>query len=168
MATYKDFDKLVADLKQEILDKIQGPDVMDLVGRTSRDLIYKRVKSGKGVTSESAVFPETQSLAKLSSSYIDKRKKNPPTGEFSSPARSNLTDTGQMLNSMTHRVEGKGKVILEFDDSFASDKAKWANDGDPTRNRPPRPFFNLSRGEALVVSQTITKILNGLIRLFNN
>ena len=188
MAIYKSFDELVLDMKREILDKVQSKETMNIVGSTAVDLIYRRVKSGKGVSSDTSELPETTQLKALSQSYKDFRSgkvqfrtingtvvpikpskggtfSSPVTGEFGSPNKSNLTLTGQMLDSMRHKVVGAGKLLIEIPETKRTDGMTNAEVAQHVRE--VRPFFNLSRGEALVVSKTLTSIIDNITRLFS-
>lgn len=63
----------VAELEEKIKRlkfALQSSDVKMYMGRFLKDIIYRRVKSGKGVTSEKSSSPSQQKLKALSKSYI--------------------------------------------------------------------------------------------------
>ena len=113
-----------------------GKRVIEQLAQYSIDRIYKRVKSGKGVSDDQSNRPTEISLKRLSDSYIAYRKGNirfyktkngklcawksskdsrfpsPVTGEFGTPGKTNLTLTGQMLNSLDYKTTQKGFKIF--------------------------------------------------------
>lgn len=112
------------------------------LARKAKEIIYRRVKSGYGVTKDSGDSEsiDRTSLKALSKSYIDYRKglvifrtgpsgnvypinnkkigrrkafKAPTLGEFGRPSKSNLTLTGQMLNAiMTVASDGSFELYI--------------------------------------------------------
>ena len=82
---------------------------MDKVGQFSVDIIVRRTRLGYGVDKE--LGPRSR-LAGLSEKYIQKRK-GIRLDATTRPARSNLTNTGQMLRSMGFKVLEPGKLLIE-------------------------------------------------------
>jgi hypothetical protein len=74
-------------------------------------LIVDRTKSGFGVKNEKAV-----KLKPLKRSTIERRKRSQLAGD-TSPSKSNLTETGNMLDSVTYRTNKKGYTIFVKDDN---------------------------------------------------
>lgn len=74
------------------------------------------------------------------------------------PAKSNLTVTGQLINSVKARV-GKNKIEIFLDNELAQNKATWVQ-----KIKPGFTFMNLSRAEVnrmiKAMSVEVTKILN--------
>lgn len=145
----------------------------------TRSMIYKRVKSGKGVNSTKTPFALTRSerLKPLSKGYRRYRstgivefeakryfKKGgqfyekvnvkinvgrPALGEYGSPGKSNLTLSGQLLNSMTFNISKFGfSIIIPETKRRGSEitNAKLAR-----YVQKDRPFMNLTSGEIRIV-----------------
>jgi len=70
---------------------------MRRLGQFTVDIVVKRTRLGYGV---SAGFGEKSALKKLSEKYIQKRKRFKGLSNTTTPSRSNLTFTGQMLRSV--------------------------------------------------------------------
>lgn len=125
------------------------------------DVIYKRTKSGKGVTS----LKDNAKLVKLNSldpKYI-KQRKGRDLGEFGRPAKSNLTLTGQMLNAIVY-TEEFGRFILEIDQSARFDSNKTNAKIAEYVQDQGRLFFNLAESEQRIVRFELEKIINKIIR----
>lgn len=170
----KGIDSLKRSLEQKVKD-IFSPAFRFKLGATARDLIYRRVKSGYGVSSVSALNPEKKRLAPLSSSYIERREgraiyftKNgkvlripagskfrftrPKVGEFFGARRSNLTFTGQLLDAIAFEASARG--IRLFIESSQRDDGR-TNDEVARLVQKDRPFFTLTRDELRVLTQLI-------------
>lgn len=89
---------------QESVNRI----AMQKVGDFAALLIVKRTRLGYGVEDN---FNEKKKLAGLSLNYIKTRKKNGVDGT-TSPKKSNLTKSGQMLRSVKAKYKSKGVVII--------------------------------------------------------
>jgi hypothetical protein len=84
------------------------PRELEPVGRFAIDIIVKRTRLGYGVSRN---YGFKESLRKLSSKYI-KRRQRISLGELTTPKKSNLTLTGQMLRSMDIISAVPGKVVI--------------------------------------------------------
>ena len=184
--------KKLAELQDEIVDKR----VMTSLARLMRSIIYKRTKTGKGVSNGKSIklAPLTDgtiaarsgegSFRTITTSggkrviYIPGLDERPsPTGEFFSPGRSNLTYSGQMLDSMTFKVfRGLGFTL------FIPDSKRQKRPGETTgvtnrdvaifvqagRTTPtnsfPRPFFELTNGEIRIILKRYNDIIKSFIR----
>lgn len=86
----------------------------DVIGKQVISIIFKRVKKGFGVTSEFSSAPGQQRFDPLSTSYKAFRRRN--SGKLArdtSPNKSNLTFTGELLKSMTYRrLKKRVKVMI--------------------------------------------------------
>lgn len=161
------------------------------LARFTKELVYKRVKSGKGVTSDRTPFQVTQHrrLLPLSKNYkryrrtgfvtfIAKKKNGkkvtvnfnvgrPALGEFGRPDKSNLTLSGQMLASMTFDIKRFGFVVLIPETRRRGESITNAQLARYV-SRAGRPFMNLTAGENRIVKsrmkKTIQKRLKGLLR----
>ncbi len=156
----------------------------------TRSIVYKRVKTGKGVNSDSRPFALTSSvrLKPLSKNYKKYRrtgvvefeaKKNygnvyervtvkinvgrPALGEFASPDKSNLTLTGQLLNSMTFDIRKYGFVVFipatkrRGETITNAQLARYVSDNG-------RPFMSLTSGEIRIVKSRMRKQIQKKLR----
>lgn len=153
-----------------------------------RDIIYKRVKDGYGVTSDirPAESTERKRLKPLSKSYIDYRKgvtlffvgkqgqtypvksdkkkkfPSPVTGEFGKPTKSNLTLTGQMLNAIGLEYSDLGfKLYIK---NSTRNGARINNKEVAGYVSKERPFFALTAGEVRILQRELENIINEIIR----
>lgn len=121
-------------------------DQMKKVGLKASELVVKRTRQGRGVNRADG-GGNTSPLKQLTERYINYRKQNrfrlhPDT----SPGKSNLTFSGQMLDSFTVRQTSKGRVFIG--------PGGRRSGGGPTNAQvgqfvieQGRVFNNLSRGE---------------------
>ena len=149
--------------KKELLTK----QFLSELARNITQIIRKRVKAGGGVSSEETEPEQTkrQKLAPLSPNYIKKRTKNRGTlGEFASARKSNLTYTGQMLDAIVWRVDGK-KLIISINDKLRRD-GRLTNADVAFYASKTRPFFNLTDSEYRIVVFQVKKHINALTRKY--
>lgn len=113
--------------------------------------IYRRIKDGYGVSNG-----KQSKLAPLSDTYIKWRGKNSnKLDSTTSPRKSNLTKSGQMLDSMVTEVSN-GEIIITFGNGEAKGKARYNNE--------TRPFFDLTNTELdhliNILKQTLIDAMN--------
>lgn len=121
--------------------------------------IYAFTKLGKSLATGAKFAP-------LKPSYVSARRKyEGAKGELFGPKKSNLTLTGQMLNSMgTTESFATQRVFLRLvgireDGITNSDLARWMEEGDSSRNREPRPFLGLdATGEKRIAQMVLRGI----------
>lgn len=189
---YKEFEEKIRKLQF----MLNSNEVKKRMGKLLKDIIYRRVKSGKGVTSEIAENPEHQKLKELSKSYIKmrqtatgthytakkapkskqkkitaiyrKERKGAPikTGEFFSPGRSNATFTGQMLNSMRDIATLKGFKI--YIPPTKRNGSKLTNAQVYKFFSKDRPFFAVTPGEMRILQNEFDKIVQEKIKVIFN
>lgn len=152
---------------------------MDLA-KTTRGIVYKRVKSGKGVDSDRKKVSSTnhKKLKSLSKNYVRFRRtgwvtfkakqKNgkpktvnfyvgkPALGEFGSPARSNLTLSGEMLNSMQYDIKRFGFSVLIPETRRRDGKLTNAQLA-RYHSQSGRPFMALTSGESRIIKARMKK-----------
>lgn len=133
--------RLEASVKEAIRREALGP-----VGEFAKDILVKRTRLGYGVEQS---LGQKKKLAPLSPRYVKSRKMFAGLSSLTTAKRSNLTRTGQMLNSIRSTVKGKiieiGPSGTRDDGKRNSDIARYNEQGG--RNRPKRVFLNLSRLE---------------------
>lgn len=155
-----DFSKFTANLEREIR-KVTSREFLQRLARMASDIIYKRVKSGKGVNSLSQKDPTKVSLKALSASYVEQRKKR-KLGKFGSPGKSNLTLTGELLESIVFEVTRNG-FQLKFPDTQHR-QARIAISLLSEYVQEERPFFALTKDERRILEVEVQNELRKLAR----
>lgn len=91
---------------------IANKEMLGEVGQTIVDDVRFQTRRGKSIPNDLAP------LKPLSKKWKEKRKELAQSNETSdvfSPARSNLSLTGQLLNSFNYIIRGAGKLLLRFE-----------------------------------------------------
>lgn len=157
------------------LNKLLNPSFLNQLGLEAKNIIYKRTKSGYGVKNGIK-----SKLKPLSPAYILQRKgkvgfttkdgkevnfkiKKPILGSFASAQRSNLTKSGQMLDSITFKVTKNG-VTVYIPDSKRSDTDKSNSEIAKLNQDNGRNFFELSDDEVTKIQRIITNKLREIAR----
>lgn len=123
------------------------------------DDIYKRTRAGYGVARNGAA---RQSLKPLSQSYKQQRSKSKDLNKsVTSPRKSNLSFTGELLDSISvGRVSnGTGTIVLE-----GSRQNGLKNSRLGAYVSDERPFLNVSDTEKKKLIETIRKDLISLFK----
>lgn len=162
----KDVKDLPADL-QKIFDSLFDKEMLQVVADWIRDTIYKRTKSGKGLNKINRGIGGTtnEPLKPVSDSYAEFRK-GKITGPFPPSGRkSNLTFTGELLESIRASVEN-GSVKVEI-------PSGTHNSGIVLRElldlvEKTRPFFGLSETERKTLDSMIGRMIREKLRKANN
>lgn len=153
-------------LKTKVLDEIdklrkrlQSPEVMEPIGQKMVTLIQGRTRSGLGA--------DGSPLKPLSPSYIEARKglkkTKIKTGRFFKPEQSNLTVTGQMVDSIKYEV-GDGFARAFIDDS------KKRNDGQSNKTiadkvaSEGREFMGLTEQDNKTINRMVEREANRIVR----
>lgn len=165
----KDFNQVRKDLDKIILEIVSNS-FLKVLAEKARQLIYRRVKSGKGVNPSSG---QEQSLKALSDRYVQYRKGNfsfstkkkgkkvtankgaPRLGEFGSPGKSNLTLTGEMLDSIQIKIEKYGFRLYFPTTKHKFSKRVTIRELAQYVQENGRPFFSLSQGERRVLLKAV-------------
>ena len=124
------------------------------VGDLSSEAIFNRTKKGFGVKTTGG---NPSRLLKLSDQYIQFRRQFKSLASDTSPSKSNLTLTGQMLESIgTKKVRqgtrGKALVLVAVQGRKNINKALWQADR-------KRIFMNLSKKELREITEFMTKAI---------
>jgi len=164
----KEIDKLIRKVKSQRYRKRIAEFVIDL--------IYKRVKSGYGVTSDTSPAPsKTRLLALGETAFVNaksvararyiRQRKRANLGPFGTPSKSNLTFTGEMLESLTSKITGNGFII--------DVKNTRRNKGNLTNKQVAnhvsdngRPWLALTLTEQRIVLKEYERIVRELTRGF--
>lgn len=180
--TIKNLSEFKKNIQKFISSLITKQDIA-LILETARDIIYNRTKAGYGVKSDtlkSGVSTE-KPLDKLSSRYIKYRKngmvefttldgkfvrfkvKTPKLGRFGSPAKSNLTLSGEMLESISYRIFSNTSGELYIPDTIRSD-GKTNKEIAEYVSMNGRPFFNLSDKDFRILQAFVLRLLRNKLR----
>lgn len=120
MAAKQDLTKFFNKIEKIIKDAVK-PAALKPIGQFAVDIIVKRTRLGYGVKQN---YGQKEKLKPLSKSYVEQRKKS-KLSAFTNPGRSNLTRTGQMLESMRVLTVQYGKVVIGL--SGARNDSRYTN-----------------------------------------
>jgi hypothetical protein len=148
MANFDDF----ADVISEIERKVLSARAMRRLGDKGKDIVFRRVKSGFGVDRERSRNPRKKRLKPLSAGYIQQRQREGVSGSFGSSARSNLTNTGQMLDSFEVEAKDRSFRIIvpntrRRDGKLNSRVAQFVSQD--------RPFLAMTRDEQQILRKEV-------------
>lgn len=153
MATFKDFERAM----KEAIDEITKPENMRKYGEQAASMIKLRTRLGDGVDMPGGT---KKKLKPLSKSYIEQRKSGKLSAE-TSPGKSNLTRTGQLLDSMGVTSVSSDVVTVgpkgSRDDGLTNvEVAKHVTENG-------RAFNNLSKTELKRIYDVIEKDIEAVI-----
>jgi hypothetical protein len=136
------------------LDAIINRRLQEEIGRIVSERVKTRTRLGKGVNEDGAAPVK---LKVLSDAYKRRRKaeKNQLHAE-TTPSKSNLTFTGDMLDNIKYRIEGD-KIIIYIEGDLNNKKAQWVTEGG-------RAFMNLSKPEQVEIIRLIRERIKQVTR----
>jgi hypothetical protein len=152
----KDFERNIA----KLFDEFSSVETMRKIGEYTAERIKLRTKLGKGVEKTGA---DPAPLKKLSEGYVKTRKRKKAELEETSPAKSNLTFTGQMLNALKLLQALPARAIVGIESS-KRESSNLTNDEVAGFVSKDRPFLNLSKAELNGINAFIRKLLDAMIR----
>lgn len=159
-------DKIMKRLSSAVKEAVDRKSMAD-VGKFTVDLIVKRTRLGYGVSKN---FSEKQKLAALSKKYILTRRDFPRLSPTTTPRKSNLTRTGQMLESLKFKYTGPGAISIEptgtRDDGRTNAQIAQYN-AEGGKGRPKRIFNRISRLEFNQAVRFYRKTFGDLLRRRN-
>lgn len=125
------------------------------------ETVYNRIKSGFGVTSDASARSKGVRLKALSQSYIEQRRRTGVGGDQGTPNRSNLTYSGQLLDSL-RAIARPGEILLEIENTRR-------REGKTNRQvaryvREERPFLAMTKKEAAIVDRGVRARILARIR----
>jgi hypothetical protein len=134
---------------KEYADKVKRipPENFDFLLTEIPERIRNRTRQGKGLLGK---------LKELSPKYIETRRRDKKLYGETSPKRSNLTRTGEMLNSIVGKRIGY-LFTFTFSNPDADKKAYWAD-------QTGRPFFDLVPSERKAIARDIAAIMRDYFR----
>ena len=155
-----EIDMVIRDINKR-LERAQDKTVFSAIAKMASDLIRKRTRMGHGVEKDGA---NKKKLRALQGSTIDQRKKKRKRGILdnrTTPSKSNLTDSGQLLDAIGSRATNTyGEIYIaqkRKDCVLNSDIVEGLEIMD-------RIFFNLSSAEIKQLQRELRKILRGRIK----
>lgn len=158
----RDIKFLKKDLEKLILTSVTQ-EMELLFAEHVRDTIYSRTKTGKGLTKNKSGFGknELKPLNKLSPAYI-KYRQSRVLGPYASAKKSNLTFSGELLESLVARISNK-KGIVEIQ------KGKHWSGMDVRAlaqkvSEQGRPFFGLSDTELKTFENFVKRTIRDNLR----
>ena len=140
------------------LERSVSKRAMQEIGNLAVQIIRERTRDGKGVQRPDG---NRTKLKPLSPQYIEFRKRFGNLSPFTSPGRSNLTLTGQMLDSIKVVRTSQGKAVvrpsgIREDGKRNADVARWVS--------RERPFLNLARSEIRLITDEVRRFINAGLR----
>ena len=123
------------------------PSKFDFLLQEIPRIIKVRTRLGKGLLGK---------LKELTPKYVEIRKKDKSLYNETAPKRSNLTRTGEMLNSIIGSRSGS-LFTFRFSNTDSDKKAYWAD-------QTGRPFFDLTPSERNGLQRKISAIIRDTIR----
>lgn len=150
--------KSIADALRQLAQKlgVHDPAVYKALAKgyaeDARDLIHDRTKSGKGVAEMGG---STQNLKALAPSTIARRERL-ALHSSTSPATSNLTESGEMLEELVTKTKG-GEHIITFSSQRSAKVAGYADAGG-------RPFLALAASELKTLAAGFKKKFAELVK----
>ncbi len=130
------------------------------------DIVVKRTRLGYGVFKHLGPKGKFMPLAPLTIKARTHKSKMGMLSGLTRPKRSNLTETGQMLDSIDAIKRGDKWYIQPTgrrrDGLTNYEVAYFAHKG--SRNRPPRPFMNISGAEQSQIVRFYRRNFTALIK----
>lgn len=156
-----------SNVKKIFSEVVKDPDTLNEIGSTLVDQNKKAIRSGVDVGG--SLLTKTR-LPKLSPKWVERKEKLRSTNEASEYYRkgaSNLTFTGQLVDSIKHKIEqSKGTVVI-----FISGKRKpyknlkGRNEKDNPSNEEVAQDLKNKWGISIVgVTSAMRNIINKLVR----
>ena len=133
------FDKELKAKMDKVLDELTKPEVLKEMGEKLIKEIQVRTRLGYGVEESKG---SQSKLKPLSEDYKIYRKTK-QLDSTTSPSKSNLSFTGDMLRSLVAKPE-TGKVVIQHNDELSKKKTEWnADKGRVYMNISKTQFNNL-------------------------
>lgn len=158
----KNIKQLEKDIRKFLLDIITDAMKYDFANYTA-ETIYKRTKSGWGLVKNKVSFGgnSLRQIEDLSPGYI-KYRAGRVTGAFGAPKRSNLTFTGELLESIAASTSKPGQIEIQggphsiYKGDVQQLATKVSEEG--------RPFFGVADVEVKTIENYIKRKIRDRIR----
>lgn len=146
-----------AKIEKALLSVAAQDELSKAMAAEAVDVILHRTRDGKGVAGEGGTL---QRLKPLSKAYIERRRHS-RLSSFTSPRKSNLTFTSELLSAMGIKRFKPGQWGVAFSGRHESG---IANDLLSTYVSRERPFVNLSRDETSRVTEIGRRTFDDLVK----
>lgn len=168
MSIEKQIEQIITKRVNNFVEKGLDDKLLNKVGSNTVKQIVKRTRLGKGVKKPGggAAFK----LLPLRNSTIDYRDNySVNLSQFTRPNRSNLTATGQLLDSITHKIISKKNNLKIIQIYFKENRTFELNNNKPRIShkkinenveKQGRPFFYLAGFELNQIKSTIINAIN--------
>lgn len=147
------------------LAEVRTPERMMKYGKMAADMIKLRTKLGSGVA---AAGQEKRKLKPLADSTVEQRERLAKKGKLSdmtTPRKSNLTRTGQLLDSMRAHDPDSGTVLVGPSGNRKNEKRGLTNELlGAFVTAAGRAFNNLSKIEIKRMNDTLKREIRAVIR----
>jgi len=157
----KQIKELVDKVKKELEKAVASKSFYDEIGKEVSNQIRKRTRLGYG----SSPSGQQVKLASLKESTVENRKRTKKKGNLSNlttPKKSNLTETAQLLDAIEHKSTNQ-KVTIQF-----SDRRKDSKIGNKKLagyvQQAGRRFFDLTTAETSSLKRLVEKKIQELIK----
>ena len=144
---------------KEIFELMSSQKVMRILGREATRLIKKRTRLGYGVEKSGAAKKPLKALdVDGDPSYVEQRRRGlvPMNKKYTKHNKSNLTLTGDMLNSLREKVS-KQKITITPRGKNNIDKTRWAE-------ASGRKYLHLSKQEIRQLNQKLERMIDTLLK----
>lgn len=125
------------------------------IGDDFVEQIKIRTRLGNGLDKNEG---EPSKLKPLSKDYVKYRKSKNDLSEFTKPSKSNLTLTGEMLDSLEAKVT-EDKITISFSNQFSKYKARWNEESG-------RSFLAISRVQIERLKNSLEKKITELLKKY--
>jgi hypothetical protein len=165
------FNEIVKKIEKAVDDNLKV-DALGRLGVEAVNLVRKRTRLGYGVPKN---LGQRKKLEPLSPRYVERRSMFSNLAAYTTPKKSNLTLTGQMLESLEATVVGSTVIIrptgTRIDGKRNEDVARWNQEGAIGQGkdgslwvRPERIFMNISKNEYNQLLRFYRKTFGDLLR----
>ena len=151
---------------ERVLDDVASPASMREIGTDAAERIRKRTRLGKGVEVDGG---DASPLKALSDQYKKSRKNSRGSkglgklSQFTTPGKSNLTFTGQLLDSIRVISQGAASVVIGL---YGGRRGGGTNKEIGGYVSEDRPFLHLSKAELEGMKRTIRQRIDAALKRF--
>jgi hypothetical protein len=152
----KDFSSELKKQMQAAYDELVSTKNMKAIGEDLAEQIRIRTRLGNGLAKNGG---EPTKLKPLSPGYINERKTMEELSPLTTPKRSNLTQTGEMLDELIATSPGPKKLTLTFKSEESKTKAE-------ANAKMGRPFMAISRVQIERLTNSLKKQIKDILKKF--
>lgn len=149
-----EFSKELTEALKKAKEEITSPANLQAIGDDLAEQIRVRTRLGNGID---ANYGEPSKLKPLSEKYVEQRR-DMSLSDMTTAKKSNLTQTGQMLNEIIAKVVNS-QIVITFKSQFSKDKARW-------NSEKSRPFLSISRVQVERLTNSLDKKMSELLKKY--